>query len=121
MATARAYGVSKIIAIDISQKRIDFAKSMWADYGFMSPRKEADQDYSDWADAFKTQVMKDAGLDSWGVDIAVEASGAEPCMHAGIAFTHAGGTCKYLTVFPPRFWVYFIFHSRCSGRSRACY
>ncbi|KAE9404477.1 GroES-like protein [Gymnopus androsaceus JB14] len=92
MATARAYGVSKIIAIDISQKRIDFAKSMWADYGFMSPRKEADQDYSDWADAFKTQVMKDAGLDSWGVDIAVEASGAEPCMHAGIAFTHAGGT-----------------------------
>lgn len=100
MATARAYGVSKIVGIDISQKRIDSAKSMWADYGFLSPRKEADQDYSDWAGAFKTQVVKDAGLDPWGFDITVEASGAEPCMHAGIAFTHAGGTCECFSAFP---------------------
>ncbi|KAF5393972.1 hypothetical protein D9757_000338 [Collybiopsis confluens] len=92
MATARAYGISKIIAIDISQKRIDFAKSMWADFGFLSPQKKADEDYADWADAFKARAMKDADIDAWGVDIAVEASGAEPSMHAGIAFTHAGGT-----------------------------
>ncbi|KIK65650.1 hypothetical protein GYMLUDRAFT_364799 [Collybiopsis luxurians FD-317 M1] len=92
MATARAYGVSKIIAIDILQKRLDFAKSMWADFAFPSPQKGADEGYADWADAFKSQVMKDSGLDPWGVDVVVEASGAEPCMHAGIAFTHAGGT-----------------------------
>lgn len=106
MATARAYGVSKIVAIDISQKRVDFAKSMWADYSFISPPKELPQDYPDWAAVFKDQVMKDAGLDPWGVDIAVEASGAEPCMHAGIAFTHPGGTCKislYLFVFHSHF------------------
>ncbi|KAJ4472129.1 GroES-like protein [Lentinula aciculospora] len=93
MATARAYGVSKIIAIDISQKRVDFARSIWADYSFISPQKEVHQDYPDWAAAFKTEVMNDAGIDPlWGVDVAVEASGAESCMHAGVAFTRSGGT-----------------------------
>ncbi|KAF9076576.1 GroES-like protein [Rhodocollybia butyracea] len=92
MATARAYGVSKIIAVDVLQKRIDFAKNVWADYGFMSPPRKDDQDYQDWAYAFKNQVMKDTGLDPWGFDVVVEASGAEPSMHAGIAFAHSGGT-----------------------------
>ncbi len=94
MAVARAYGVSKILAFDISQKRVDFAKSLWADYSAVSPVRLADQDILEWADAFKMQSMTDAGLETWGVDIAVEASGAEACMAAGMSFVHPGGTCK---------------------------
>lgn len=100
MATAKAYGVSKIIAFDISQKRVDFAKSLWADYAAVSPRKPEGQDYGDWADEFKASALKDAGVDTWGVDIVVEASGAEPCMHAGMAFVHSGGTCECHLLFP---------------------
>ncbi|KAF9019238.1 GroES-like protein [Hymenopellis radicata] len=92
MAVARAYGVSKILAFDISQKRVDFAKSLWADYAALSPVRPGDQDILEWADAFKMQSMADAGLESWGVDIAVEASGAEACMAAGMSFVHPGGT-----------------------------
>ncbi|KAK0498377.1 hypothetical protein EDD18DRAFT_1351062 [Armillaria luteobubalina] len=92
MATARAYGVTKILAFDISQRRVDFAKKLWADYAVLSPKVGQGQDYSEWAEGFKASALKEAGVDSWGVDISVEASGAEVCMHAGITFVHSGGT-----------------------------
>lgn len=97
MATARAYGVSKILAFDISQQRVDFAKKLWADYAALSPKAAEGQDYASWANDFKADALKAAGVDSWGVDTAVEASGAEPCMHAAMTFTHSGGTCEWLT------------------------
>ncbi|THV05383.1 GroES-like protein [Dendrothele bispora CBS 962.96] len=92
MATAKAYGLSKILAFDISQKRVEFATQHWAHYGAISPAKQESQDYESWADEFKTKTMKEAGIESWGVDVVVEASGAEPCMHAGIGFLRPGGT-----------------------------
>ncbi|TRM64280.1 GroES-like protein [Schizophyllum amplum] len=92
MATARAYGVSKILAFDISQSRVDFAKKLWADYAAVSLARPEGQEYPEWAEAFKAQALAAAGVDSWGVDIVVEAAGAEPCMHAGMAFVHSGGT-----------------------------
>jgi len=94
MAIAKAYGLSKILAFDISQKRVEFAKKHWAQYGTLPPEKHDSQDYESWADEFKAKVMKEAGVESWGVDVVVEASGAEPCMHAGIGFLRPGGTCK---------------------------
>lgn len=95
MATARAAGVSKILAFDISQKRVDFAKKLWADYSAVSPKLTEGQSYEDWAADFKESALTAAGVDTWGVDIVVEATGAEACMHAGITFVHSGGTCKF--------------------------
>ncbi|KAF9036043.1 GroES-like protein [Hymenopellis radicata] len=92
MATARAYGVSKILAFDISKKRVDFAKKLWADYAVVSPKAAEGQDYAGWAEQFKADALNAAGVDSWGVDVAIEASGAEPCMHAAMTFTRSGGT-----------------------------
>ncbi|KAK0195023.1 GroES-like protein [Armillaria mellea] len=92
MAVARAYGVSKILAFGRSKARVDFAKKMWADYAVVSPPLDEGQDVINWAEAFKTVAMEEAGIDSCGVDIAVEATSAEAYVHAGMAFLHPGGT-----------------------------
>lgn len=93
MAIAQAFGISKIIAFDISQKRADFAKSYGADYVGLSPPIKEGQGFGAWADEWKASALKEAGIDPWGVDVVVEASGAESSMHAGMAFVHSGGTC----------------------------
>lgn len=97
MAVARAYGVSKILAFGRTQPRIDFAKKFAADYASPTPVPPKDQSkYRPWADEFKNNALKDAGLDpGWGVDVVVESSGAESCIHAGVAFLHNGGTCEF--------------------------
>ncbi|KAK0213203.1 GroES-like protein [Desarmillaria ectypa] len=64
MAVARAYGVSKILAFGRSQAR--------------------GQDVIEWAESFKTTAMKEAGVESWGVDISIEVTSAEAYMHAGM-------------------------------------
>ncbi|KAF5370065.1 hypothetical protein D9758_001384 [Tetrapyrgos nigripes] len=92
MATAKAYGLSKVLAFDISAKRVEFVTKHYADYGALSLQKEENEDYTSWAEKFKAETMKDAGIEPWGVDIVVEASGAEACMHAGIGFLRPGGT-----------------------------
>ncbi|KAJ7598516.1 GroES-like protein [Mycena floridula] len=92
MAVAQAYGASKILAFDILPKRVGFAKNHWADYATVSLKMLEGESYEDWAQRFKLDALEAAGLDTWGVDIAVEASGVEPCMHAGMTFLHPGGT-----------------------------
>lgn len=102
MAVARAYGVTKILAFDISQSRVDFARSFCADYAALSPPAAEGESYSAWSVGFKANALKEAGVDSWGVDVAVEASGAEACMHAAMEFLHSGGTCES--------WFHFSYH-----------
>lgn len=92
MAVAQALGVSKILAFDVRQNRIDFAKGYGADYVSLVHPPEKGQDPGAWANAFKAKALKEADVDPWGVDVVVEASGAELSMHAGMAFLHTGGT-----------------------------
>jgi D-xylulose reductase len=94
MAAARAHGISKIVAFDLIQKRVDFALKHWADHAIIPEQPYEGQDYEDWANELKQRTLSAAGIDPFGVDIAIEASGAESCMHAGITFVHNGGTCK---------------------------
>jgi D-xylulose reductase len=46
-----------------------------------------------WNASLASQVLSDAGID-FGVDVAIEASGAEPCMQLAIAMLRTGGTCR---------------------------
>jgi len=92
IAMARAFGVSKILAFDLLPNRVAFAKKFGADYSSLPPTMDEGQEYPQWAKAFKAKALAEAGVDPWGVDIAVEAAGAEACMHAGITFVHNGGT-----------------------------
>ncbi|KAK8858800.1 hypothetical protein IAR55_003030 [Kwoniella newhampshirensis] len=106
MAVARAFGVSKILAFDISGKRVKFAKDYIADFTAVSPPLSDGQDLTSWSISLKQEMLAAAGIDPKGVDVVVEASGAEPCMHAGIEILHTGGTYvqaglgKPITSFP---------------------
>jgi D-xylulose reductase len=102
MAVAQAFGISKIITFDVLQKRVDFAKGFGADYATLVPPKLQDTTYYDWAEAWKVSALAEAGIDSWGVDVVVEASGAEAAMHAGMSFVHTGGTCECFLIRPRR-------------------
>jgi len=62
IATAALYGAAQIVAIDLDDKRLDFAKQIGATHGVNSSAK-------DW----KEQVF--ALTDGYGVDVAVEAVG----------------------------------------------
>jgi len=94
MATAKAYGVSKILAFDISPSRVEFARKSGADYASLPLTRPEGGDDFEWAENFKAEALKAAGVDSWGVDVVVEASGAPASMAAGMSFVHNGGTCE---------------------------
>jgi len=62
MATAALYGAAQVIALDLDENRLDFAKQIGASHGINSGA-------ADW----KEQVL--ALTDGYGVDVAVEAVG----------------------------------------------
>ncbi|KAL2865545.1 NAD(P)-dependent alcohol dehydrogenase [Aspergillus lucknowensis] len=105
IAVANAYGVRKIIVFDIEQARIDFAVQYGADIGILSPKNDASVEALTFAQDFTRQVIREHGLDQ-GVDVSVEASGAEGCAQMAITILKAGGTCiqagmgKQLTAVP---------------------
>lgn len=101
MATARAFGVSKILAFDILPSRVEFAKKHYADYAAVPPSREEGEDYPTWANKFKKEALVAAGVDDWGVDTVVEAAGSEAAMHAGMIMVHNGGTCEYRILYLP--------------------
>lgn len=93
MAVARSYGVKKIIAFDIEQSRVDFAVKYGADVGIVSPLNTGGVPPLDFASDFISETMEQHNLGS-GVDLTIEASGAETCVHMGVYITKPGGMCK---------------------------
>lgn len=93
MAVARSYGVSKIIAFDIDQSRIDFAVKHYADIGIQCPLNKEFIEPLAFATNFANSVIQKHGLGS-GVDLTVEASGADSSISMGVMVTKNGGTCK---------------------------
>ena len=100
MGVAQAFGISKVLAFDIVQKRVEFARGFGADYASLVPPKPEGSSYHEWAEAWKVSALAEAGVDPWGVDVVVEASGAESAMHAGMSFVHMGGICKCFHTLP---------------------
>jgi D-xylulose reductase len=91
MAVARAYGVRKIIAFDVEQSRVDFATSYCADVGIVSPMNTASVEPLAFATDFMTKTIKEQNLGS-GVDLVIEASGAEVCTQMAVVLAKSGGT-----------------------------
>jgi len=94
MAVARAYNVRRIIAFDVEQSRVDFATSYNADVGILSPFNTDGQEPLAFATDFMTKVIKEQGLGS-GVDLVIEASGAEACTQMAVVLAKPGGTSTY--------------------------
>lgn len=99
MALAKAYGAKKIIVFDIDKPRVDFALKYAADIGIASELNTKGQEPMRFATEAVERVMRKYGLEP-GVDIAIDASGAESGMQMGVIITKPGGTCTK-PPFPP--------------------
>lgn len=98
MAVAKAYGVSKIIAFDIDKARVDFAVKHYANVGIVCPMNTEKQEPLAFATEFVDKVIVDEKL-KHGVDVTVEATGADACVQMGVLITKAGGTCEFMIFF----------------------
>jgi D-xylulose reductase len=92
MAVAKAYGARKIIAFDIEQSRVDFAVKNYANIGVLCPTDKVDDPVSFGRD-FILEKLRENGLE-FGVDVAIEVTGAESAVSMAIYALRAQGTCK---------------------------
>lgn len=95
MAVAKSYGVSKIIAFDIESARVAFAKKYCADEAYEVPRDFGDKGSFIFANEFVKTVLGEQKL-PYGVDVAIDATGAEVCMQMAVFITKPHGTCKLI-------------------------
>jgi D-xylulose reductase len=95
MAVAKALGARRVIAIDINQERVNFAKSYAASDIFIPGAMKDGESKMDFSKR-TTQEMKEkldlADTGHNGVDTVIEATGAEACIQMGYFLTKAGGT-----------------------------
>lgn len=82
-AVATAFGASQVIAVDIQQSRLDFAKNYAVTSTFMPSKVAATEN----AERLKAENNLGAGA-----DVVIDASGAEPSVHTGIHALRNGGT-----------------------------
>lgn len=95
MAVAKALGAARIIAVDISEPRLQFAKQYAATDLYVPVKRnegEAIIEYSKRnADALKEQL----GIEERGpraLDLVIDASGAEPSIQTAFYIAKAAGT-----------------------------
>lgn len=91
-AVAKASGASKVIGVDISESRAQFARDFAADGVYVSnTRAPEGTDPVDAARAVGEKIVAEYGLGE-GADVVLECTGAEPCIQAGIFAAKKGGT-----------------------------
>lgn len=71
MAVAKAFGAARVIAVDVNNERLDFARQYAADATFKPNVGEIAADAA-------SRLIQETGLEE-GAEVAIEATGAEPC------------------------------------------
>ncbi|KAK4208522.1 hypothetical protein QBC37DRAFT_431867 [Rhypophila decipiens] len=84
-AVAKAYGASKVIAVDIVQSKLDFAKSFTATHTYLSQRVSPEENARNLIEAADL-------VENGGADCVIDASGAEPSIQASLHIVRMGGT-----------------------------
>lgn len=82
-AVAKAYGASNIVAVDIQQGRLDFAKKYLNLNTYVSQKVAATENAA--------RLKQEHNLGD-GADVVIDASGVEPSVQAGIHAVRNGGT-----------------------------
>lgn len=93
-AVARAYGASRVVGVDVSESRAEFARSFGADGVYVPPSREEAADGADPVEASRAmaeKVVRTFDLGD-GADVVLECTGAEPCIQAGVFAARKGGT-----------------------------
>ncbi|KAG6336852.1 hypothetical protein ID866_2248 [Astraeus odoratus] len=95
MAVAKAVGACRIIAVDINPSRLDFAKSYAATDVFLPPQQQEGETrigFSKRVAAAMKAELDIAERGPKGIDLVVDASGAEVSIQTGIRIVKSGGT-----------------------------
>ncbi|KAL3482892.1 chaperonin 10-like protein [Aspergillus germanicus] len=89
-AVSKAYAAKKVIGIDISRARLDFARSFGADGVFAPPARPEGVEEVEWSEKVAGMIKETFGLGE-GADVVIEATGAQSCIQAGIHVAKKGG------------------------------
>jgi D-xylulose reductase len=95
MAVAKAIGASRIIAVDIVQSRLDFAKTYAATDVFLPPPFQDGESKAVYSQRSASLLRSTLGVEDRGskaIDVVIDASGAEVSIHTGILIAKIGGT-----------------------------
>ncbi|KIJ59296.1 hypothetical protein HYDPIDRAFT_100891, partial [Hydnomerulius pinastri MD-312] len=95
MAVAKALGASRIVAVDIVPGRLEFAKSYAATDIFQPPTLLQDETriaYSKRSSAAMKEQLGITERGTTGIDLVVDASGAEVSIQTGLRIAKIGGT-----------------------------
>ena len=96
MAVAKALGAARVIGIDIVPSRLEFAKNYAATDVFLPPARNPNESKMEYSKRCADTMMKEFGLQERGgantIDVAVDASGAEPSIQTSLHVVKAGGT-----------------------------
>ena len=81
-AVAQAFGATPVVIVDAVATRLSFAKSFGADEIYMME--------AGFPESNAQKLLEKAGLPE-GVDIVIDATGAEPCINCGVTALKRGG------------------------------
>ncbi|KAJ5454802.1 uncharacterized protein N7458_005758 [Penicillium daleae] len=90
-AVSKAYAAKKVIGVDISQSRAEFARTFGADDVFVPPARPEGVNDSAWSEEV-ARIMKEKFDLGEGPDVVLEATGAQACIQTGIHLVRKGGT-----------------------------
>ena len=102
MAVARALGASRIVAVDIVPSRLEFARTYAATETYTPPKMEQGETrlaYSERNAKAMMQQLKIEERGPAGIDLVVDASGAEVSIQTGIHIAKHGGTFIQVGIF----------------------
>ncbi|KAM3126364.1 hypothetical protein CJJ07_000940 [Candidozyma auris] len=91
-AVAKAFGCMKVIGVDISEGRLEFAKTFGADGVYKMPPKKEKEGPEEYATRVSDEMKEEFSLGSSGADVILEATGAEPCIQVGVYLAKHEGT-----------------------------
>ncbi|KAF2168686.1 hypothetical protein M409DRAFT_65551 [Zasmidium cellare ATCC 36951] len=83
-AVAKVFGAVDIVCADLSESRLNFAKSYAATQTYLTRQQTAE--------AAAADILRTCGLSEDGVDVAIDATGAEPCIQTSVHLLRTGGT-----------------------------
>ncbi|THH14889.1 hypothetical protein EW146_g5503 [Bondarzewia mesenterica] len=95
MAVAKAFGASRIVAVDIVPARLEFAKSYAATETYLPPAPEAGESKIAYSERSADLMKKQLGIEERGekaIDLVLDASGAEVSIQTGLFISKIGGT-----------------------------
>lgn len=95
MAVAKACGASRVIAVDIVQARLDFAKGYAATDVFAPPKMQEGETKIAYSRRASAELSAALGVEDRGpnaIDLVIEATGAEVCIQMAIFLAKIGGS-----------------------------